>query len=87
MKLTTNIRTYIFGGAGHAGIAPISGDAGGEVDTTMSEEQFEEIVLGYLDLEPEGNAEAVTELRADFEVESAELYAEFEEAVATAPTE
>lgn len=84
MKLTTNIRTYVFGGAGTAGIGLISGDAGFPIDAAMTEETFNDIVFCHLDGEPEDNGDAVAELRTDFELEAAELYAEFKESCANA---
>lgn len=84
MEITRNIRTYIFGGAGKAGLGPISGDGGTPIDTTMTEEMFKFTVLCYLDREHEDNCDAVAELRADFELEAAELYEEFEERCANA---
>lgn len=50
----------------------------------MTEEMFKEVVLFYLDGEHQDNGDAVAELRADFELEAAELYAEFEERCANA---
>lgn len=50
----------------------------------MTEEMFKEVVLFYLDGAHEDSGDAVAELRADFELEAAKLYAEFEESCANA---
>ncbi len=78
-----DIETYIFGGGdGTAGIASITGDAGGEINDNLTFGDFVETVLAYLyneheDMDPDA-------LREEFADESVrrEMYGRFKTACA-----
>lgn len=75
-----NLEDYVFGTGLKAGIAPISGDAGADVDTDMSFDEFKAHIEAYLDQEDDENKHLdLSALRAEFEDEEIlrALYSEF----------
>ena len=71
----STLHAYIFGTGPYAGIALLTGDAGVDIDTTLSFDDFRDVVKSYLDEEDGATPELLAEL-ADTELMQ-ELYAEW----------
>lgn len=75
-----NLEDYVFGTGLMAGIAPISGDAGGDVGPDMSFDEFKAHIEAYLDQEDgESRHLDLPTLRTEYENEKTlhALYSEF----------
>lgn len=81
-KTIDNLEDYVFGTGLTAGLAPITGDAGGEVDPEMSFEEFVDIIEIYLDGEHEESKHLdMRALRTEFKSKKClrALYSEFKD--------